>query len=99
MSCSRATTSDLGDAIGNPFQPLAAVDFGIALAGEYAADRARDRPAACATAIKVAWRSTARLRASGSGLVKSGEQQSIGIAKPAAAIASPPGRDRPARDW
>ena len=33
--------------------------------------------------------STARLRASASGLVKSGEQQSIGIAKPAARIASP----------
>ena len=41
MSCSRATAIALVDAVGDPFQPLAAVDLGVALAGEHPADRAR----------------------------------------------------------
>ena len=88
MSCSRATASDLVDAVDDPFQALAAIDLGVALAGENPADRARAAQPP-GDGDQLAWRSTARLRASGSGLVKSGEQQSIGIAKPAAAIASP----------
>ena len=49
----------------------------------------RGPPSRRATSINCASRSTARFRASGSGFVKSGEQQSIGMAKPAAAMASP----------
>jgi hypothetical protein len=41
------------------------------------------------TAIKAAWWSTARRRAEGSGFVKSGEQQSMGMEKPAEEMASP----------
>ena len=79
---------DLVDAVGDPLQPLLPADLGITLAGEHPADRAGP-PSRRATAINSASRSMARFRASGSGLVKSGEQHSIGIAKPACAIASP----------
>ncbi len=74
---------DLVDALDDPVEPLAAADLGIALAGEHAADR--PRPAEPPRDFDQR-RLRDRLRAcgaSGSGLVKSGEQQSIGIAKPA----------------
>ena len=76
------------DAVDDPLEPLPAVDLRIALPAEHAADRAGP-PSRRVTRIISASRSTARLRPSGSGLVKSGEQQSIGMAKPASWIASP----------
>ena len=67
MSCSRATASDLVDAVDDPFQPLAAVDLGVALAGEDPADRARTAQPP-RHGDQVASRSTARLRAVGVGV-------------------------------
>ena len=77
------------DALDDPLQPLLAAHLGIALAGEHPADGPRPaQPPGDADHLGLAIDRRA-CGASASGLVKSGEQQSIGIAKPASRIASP----------
>ena len=87
-SYSRATGRDLADAVDDPFETLLAADLRVALAGEDPADGARaSQPTGDLDQFRLAV--DGALLASGSGLVKSGEQQSIGMAKPAAPMASP----------